>query len=193
VGVIPPLTTEAEAAGLLLLPLLLLLLLTVAVRQPPADDECELQNESYVSMVVLCVPVPTVDVTGPGAVGMSNVFDGRNEREADECGVDADGGGFFGGPGVAAGAGECIRLDTGEGEGSGAGERAGANAGGDMSAGVEADEGAGAGGGVGIGEGEEGCVWISDGKVAWGFGGKVAREADMSDGCTAAGYGDDAN
>jgi hypothetical protein len=66
------------------------------LRQPPAEDECELQNESYVSIVVLCVPVPTVDVTGPGAVGISNVFDGRNdEREADECGcVDADGGGF---------------------------------------------------------------------------------------------------
>lgn len=38
-----------------------------------------------------------------------------------------------------------------------------------------------------------GCVWTSDGKVAWGFGGKVSREADMSDGCTAAGYGGDVN
>lgn len=111
VVVIPPVTAEVGAVGLLLLPLLLLLLLTIALRQPPAEDECELQNESYVSIVVLCVPVPTVDVTGPGAVGMSNVFDGRNdEREAGERGcVDEDGEGFCG---VAAGAGECIRLDA---------------------------------------------------------------------------------
>jgi len=195
VAVIPPVTAEAEAAGLLLLSLLLLLLLllllTIALRQPPAEDECELQNESYVSIVVLCVPVPTVDVTGPGAVGMSNVFDGRND---DECGwVDADAGGFFGDAGVAAGAGECIRLDAGGGAGTGAGERAGADAGGDTSAGVEADVGACAGAGIGVGEGEEGCVSTSDRKVAWAFGGKVAREAEMSDGCTAAGYGGDVN
>lgn len=192
VTVIPPVTVEAEAAGLLLSPLpLLLLLLTIALRQPPAEDECELQNESYVSIVVLCAPVPTVDMTGPGAVGMSNVFDGRNdEREAGECGcVDADGGGFCRGAGVAAGAGECIRLDAG----GGAGERAGVDAGGDTSGGVEAYAGAGAGTGVGVGEGEEGCVWTSDGKVAWGFGGNVSREADMSDGCSAAGYRGDVN
>ena len=185
VAVIAPVTEGAGATGLLLLPLLLpLLLLTIVLRQPPAEDECELQNESYVSIVVCCVPVPTVDVTGPGAVGMSNVFDGRN-------GVDADGG-FCGGAGVA-GAGECIRLDAKG--GAGAGERAGANAGGDKSAGVEADvgEGAGAGAGEGVGEGEKGCVWTGDGKVAWGFGGKVTREADVSDGCTAAGYGGDVN
>lgn len=107
VAVIPPVTAETEEAGLLLFPLLLLLLLTIALRHPPAEDECELQNESYVSIVVLCVLAPTVDVTGPGAVGMSNVFDGRNdEGEADECG------GFCGDPEVAAVAGECIRLDA---------------------------------------------------------------------------------
>jgi hypothetical protein len=145
VVVIPPVTAEADAAGLLLLALLLLLLLllTIALRQPPAEDECELQNESYVSIVLLCAPVPTVGVTGPGAVGMSNVFDGRK----DECGcVDADGRGFCGGAGVTAGAGECIRLDAGG--GAAAGERAGADAGGDTSADVEADVGASAGGGV---------------------------------------------
>jgi hypothetical protein len=138
--------------------------------------------------VALCVPVPTIDVTGPGAVGMSNVFDGRK----DECGcVDADAGCFGGDVGAAAvGAGECIRLDAGE--GAGAGKRAGANAGGDTSAGVEADVGAGAGAGIGEGEGEDGCVWTSDGKV-WGFGGNVSREADTSDGCTAAGNGGDVN
>ncbi len=159
VAVIPPVTAEAEVTGLLLPLPLLLLLLTIALRQPPAEDECELQNESYVSIVVLCVLVPTVDVTGPGAVGMSNVFDGRNdEREAVECGcVDADGGGFCGSARVAAGAGECIRLDVG----------GGADAGGDTSAGVEADIGASAvaGAGVGVREGEEGCVWTSGGKV----------------------------
>lgn len=79
VVVIPLVTAEVGAVGLLLLPLLPLLL-TIALRQPPAEDECELQNESYVSIVVLCVAVPTVDVTGPGAVGMSNVFDGRNDE-----------------------------------------------------------------------------------------------------------------
>jgi hypothetical protein len=152
VVVIPPVTAEAVGLLLLALLLLLLLLLTIALRQPPAEDECELQNESYVSIVLLCVPVLTVDVTGPGAVGMSNVFDGRkDEREADECGcVDADGGGFCGGAGVAAGTGECIRLDAGGGTDAGAGERAGADAGGDTSAGVEADVGASAGGGGGV-------------------------------------------
>lgn len=194
VAVIPPVTARAEAAGLLLLPLillLLLLLLTIALRQPPDEDECELQKESYVSIVVFCAPVPTVGVTGPGAVGMSNVFDGRNDEiEAGECGrVDADGGGFCGGTGVAAGAGECMRLDAGG--GAGAGERAGADAGGDKGTGVEVDVGTGAGAGVGVGE--EGCVWTSNGKVAWRFGGKVSREVDMSDGCTAAGYGGDVN
>ncbi|KAF8497512.1 hypothetical protein F5888DRAFT_1634461 [Russula emetica] len=85
VAVIPPVTAEAEAAGLPLLPLLLLLL-TIALRQPPAEDECELQNESSVSIVVLCVSVPTVDVTGPGSVGMSKRFlmERNDEREADE-------------------------------------------------------------------------------------------------------------
>lgn len=58
---------------------------------------------------------------------------------------------------------------------------------------MEADAGAGASAGGGVGEGEEVCVWTSDEKVAWGFGGKVVREADMSDGCTAAGYGSDVN
>ena len=189
VAVIPPVMARAGAAGLLLLPLLLLLLLlTIALRQPPDEDECELQKESYVSIVVLCAPVPIVGVTGPGAVGMSNVFDGRND--AGECGrVDTDGGGFCGGTGVAAGAGECIRLDAGG--CTGAGERVGVDAGGDKSTGVEVDVGTGAGAGVGVGE--EGCVWTSDGKVAWRFGGKVSREVDMSDGCTAAGYGGDVN
>ena len=195
-AVIPPGT--AEVAELLLFPLLLLLLLlllTIALRQPPAEDECELQNESYVSIVELCVPVFTVDVTGPGAVGMSNVFDGRNdEREAGERGcVDADAGGFWGDAGVAARAGERIRLDAGGGAGVSAGERPGTDAGGDKSAGVDAEIGAGAGAGVGVREGEEGCVWTSDGKVAWGFGGKVSRAADRSDGCTAAGNGGDVN
>jgi hypothetical protein len=96
----PP--VKAEAA--LLFPLPLLLLLTIALRQPPAEEECELQNESYVSMVVVCAPVLTADVTGPGAVGMSKVFDGRNdERDAGGCeSVDADGGGFCAGAVVAA-------------------------------------------------------------------------------------------
>jgi hypothetical protein len=66
----------------------------------------------------------------------------------------------------------------------------GADAGEDTtSGGVEADIGAGAS--AGIGEGDEGCVWTSDGKAAWGLGGKVSREAEMSDGCTAAGNGGD--
>jgi hypothetical protein len=30
---------------------------------------------------------------------------------------------------------------------------------------------------------------VSDGRLAWGVEGKVAREADMSDICTTAGYG----
>ena len=116
-------------------------------------------------------------VTGSGAVGMSNVFDGRNdEREADECGcVDADGGGFCGVTGVAVGAGECIRLDEGESAAADTGERVGGDAGAGVRAGVETDVGADAGAGVGVGEGEERCISMSNGKVAWGFGGKVSR------------------
>jgi hypothetical protein len=126
-------------------------------------------------MVVLCAPVPTVDVTGPGAVGMSNVFDDgrKGESEADESGcVDAGGGGgFCGGARLVAGAGECIRLDGDGGTGASAG-----------------------GAGVGVGEGEGGCVWTSDDEmVAWVVGGRVMREADMSDGCTTAGYWGDVN
>ena len=173
-AVIPP-VKAAAAAALLLPPPPLLLLLTIDLRQPPAEEECELQNESYVSMVVLCVPAPTVDVTGPGAVGMSNVFGGRNdERDAGECGsICVGGGGFGAGDDVAAGAGECIRLDTGE--GAGAGERTGVGTGWDASAGVEADAG------PGVGEEEWERVSTRDGKVAWKFEGKVAREGDMSD------------
>jgi hypothetical protein len=160
-AVIPPVNVE-EVATVLLLPLLPLLplLLTIALRQPPDEDECELQNESYVSVVVLCVAAPKAGVTGPGAVGMSKVFDGRNdERDAGECEcMDADGGGFFAGAGLVAGAGECIRLDTGG--GAGAGERVGVGACGDRSVGMEA------GAGAGVGEGEWECVWASDGNVA---------------------------
>lgn len=172
-AVIPPVKAEAGVKALLLpLPLLLL---TIALRQPPAEEECELQNESYVSMVVVWAPVPTADVTGPGAVGMSKVFDGRNdESDAGEGeSIGADVGCFCAGAEVAVGAGECIRLDTGG--GGGAGERAGVGVCGDTGAGAEA------GAGAGVGEGECECVWTSDGKVAWGAGGKVAREADMSD------------
>ena len=72
--------------AILLLPLPLL---PIALRQLPVAEEWELQNESYVSKVAFCEPVPT-DVTGPGAVGMSNVLllddadvddeDGRKEE-----------------------------------------------------------------------------------------------------------------
>ena len=62
-----------------------------------------------------------------------------------------------------------------------------------MKADIGAGAGAGAGAGGGVCEGEEVCVWTSDEKVAWGFGGKVVREDDMSDGCTAAGYGGGVN
>ena len=126
---------------------------------------------------------------------MSNVFDKQNdEREVDECGcVDADGGGFCGGTGVAVAVGKCIRLDEGESVATDTGEWVGADAGGDARAGVETDVGAGTGAGVGVGKGEERGVSTSDGKVAWGFRGKVLREADMSDGCTTMWYGGDVN
>jgi hypothetical protein len=62
--------------GLLLPLLLLLLLLTMALCQPSAIDQCELQNELYVSIVALCT---TVNMTGPGVVGMLNILDGQKD------------------------------------------------------------------------------------------------------------------
>lgn len=82
-----------------------------------AADTCELQNESYVSSVVvavaLCmpnVPAPAAPPRGGGAVGMSKVFwDVRKEEEDDTGG---------GGTGVGvrrAG----VRCEGGEGVGAG--------------------------------------------------------------------------
>jgi hypothetical protein len=84
----PPLA-EAEAAELTAMPLAPVppprAALPIALRHPPATEECELQNESYVSIVVFCVPEPPEGVPGPGAVGMSNVLEGRkDESEAGE-------------------------------------------------------------------------------------------------------------
>jgi hypothetical protein len=107
----------AEAETLLLLPppAPLPLALPIALRQLSAAEEWELQNESYVSKVeALCEPMPTDDVTGPGAVGMSNVLDDDDDDNVDDdiddgrkdeesggaafggCVDDADGAGFCG-------------------------------------------------------------------------------------------------
>lgn len=77
----PP--VEAEFAAMPLIPPLPppTAALASALRHPPAAEECELQNESYVSIVVVfCVPVPGGCVPGPGAVGMSNVLGGRKDE-----------------------------------------------------------------------------------------------------------------
>ena len=148
--------------AILLLPLPLL---PIALRQLPVAEEWELQNESYVSKVAFCEPVPT-DVTGPGAVGMSNVLllddadvddeDGRKEEGVSGafggC-ADVAGGGFCGG----AGAGECGCLDGDKGAAEGGGAAAGAGAG------VDA--------GLSVG---------AVGKVVWEAGGKVESGADRS-------------
>ena len=174
-----PLPLAAEDAGALPMTLLnvatLLLPLPpppIALRQLPAAEEWELQNESYVSKVVFCEAVPT-DVTGAGAVGMSNVLlddevdddEGDGRKDEDVCGpfggcVDVAGGGFCGG----AGAGEwgCLDADGGAVDGGGAG--AGTDAGVDV--------------GLGVG---------AAGKVVWGVGGKVESGADRSDVCIIAG------
>jgi len=170
-----PLAADDAAAlpvTLLNVATLLLPLLPIALRQLPAAEEWELQNESYVSKVVFCELVPT-DVTGPGAVGMSNVLlddddvdvdvddeDGRKDEDVSGvfgggC-VDIAGGGFCGG----AGAGECGRLDVDGGEDDGGGTGAGVDAGLDV-----------------------GAV----GKAVWGIGGKVESGADRSDVCITAG------
>jgi len=131
-----PLAAAEDADALAMTPPLL----PIALRQLPAAEEWELQNESYVSKVALCAPMPA-DVTGPGAVGMSNVLDDVEEDEEedvarkDESGVfggcvDAGGGGFCGGG--AGGGGECGCLDVG---GGGAGAGGGTNAGVDAGAG----------------------------------------------------------
>jgi hypothetical protein len=159
------------ARGLVPLPPLLA---PIVLRQLPAAEEWELQNESYVSKAAFCEPVPT-GVTGPGAVGMSNVLlsdddddvdvdvdveDEDERKDEDASGafggggcVDVAGGGFCGG----AGAGVCGRLDVDGGE-----ESTGA----DVDAGLDV-----------------GAV----GKVVWGIGGKVESGADRSDVCTTAG------
>ena len=162
-----PLPLAADDAGALTVTLLnvatLLLPLPIALRQLPAAEEWELQNESYVSKGVFCELVPT-DVTGPGAVGMSNVLDDDDDddvededgrKEEDVSGAfggcaDVAGGGFCGG----AGAGECGCLDVDGGAGAGAG--------------------AGAGGDAGLGVG-------AVGKAVWGVGGKVKSGADGSE------------
>jgi len=150
-GVLAAILLKAAAALLVLVLLPLPLLLASALRQLPAADECELQNESYVSrVVVLCMPVPTDVAAGPGAVGMSNVLlDGRKEDRGSAGGcVDAGGGcgGFCEGVRVRVAAGERVRLDVVDGDAFGG---AGAGAGG-----VEVGTDVGAGVGVGVGEGE---------------------------------------
>jgi len=174
-----PLPLAADDAGALPVTLLnvatLLLPLPppppIALRQLPAAEEWELQNESYVSKVVCCEAVPT-DVTGPGAVGMSNVLldddddvadvddeDWRKDEDVNGafggC-VDVAGGGFCGG----AGAGECGCLD--------------------------ADGGAVDGGGTGVGV-DTGLDMGAVEKLFWGVGGKVESDADRSDVCIIAG------
>jgi hypothetical protein len=89
--VAPLVGAEAEVAELAVMPLAWLpppvvVALPIVLRHPPATEECELQNESYVSIAVVvmfCVPVPPEEELGPGAVGMSNVLEGRK----DESGV----------------------------------------------------------------------------------------------------------
>jgi hypothetical protein len=89
------------------------LALPIALRQLSAAEEWELQNESYVSKVeVLCEPVPADDVTGPGAVGMSNVlFDDDDDNVDDDIDDgrkdEESGGAAFGGCENAGGAGFC--------------------------------------------------------------------------------------
>ena len=173
-----PLPLAADDAGALpvtllnvatlLLPLPLLPPPPIALRQLPAAEEWELQNESYVSKLVFCEAVPT-DVTGAGAVGMSNVLledevdddEGDGRKDEDVSGpfggcVGVAGGGFCGG----AGAGECGCWGAVDGGGAGAGTDAGVDA------------------GLGVG---------AVGKVVWGVGGKVESGADRSDVCIIAG------
>jgi hypothetical protein len=178
------LLTMAEATALvvplLLLPLPLPAALPSALRQPPAAEACELQNESYVSRVAVCAPTPAT-VLGPGAVGMSKVLGGRRDESevgAGGCvdavvvvGAGADGEGFCGDAGARA----C--FDAG---GEAAGE------GGETS--VEAEAGAI----VGAGE-RDWCVWAREAKVVWGLGGKVVRVAEMSGAGATTGKGGAAN
>ncbi len=148
-----------------------------ALRHPPtppppaaavaAADTCELQNESYVSSVVvaLCtpnVPAPAAPPGGPGAVGMSKVFlDGRKE--------DASGG-------TGAGAVADGGLVCGGGTGVGV-RRAGARCDGGTGAGL------GEGESVGAGAGEDGgCVWTRAEK-----GGNCESGTDMPDACMTTG------
>jgi hypothetical protein len=81
--VVPLVGAEAEAAELAVMPPPVVVALAIVLRHPPATEECELQNESYVSIAVVvmfCVPVPPEEELGPGAVGMSNVLEGRKDE-----------------------------------------------------------------------------------------------------------------
>jgi hypothetical protein len=125
---------------------------------------------------VFCVPVPLGGVPGPGAVGMSNVLEGKIDESGAGERVDV-GGGFRGGAregagdgaGTGTGMGTGLVLCVGAGTGAGAGKGAGA--------GVEAGADAGAGEG-------EWCVGVSVEKVAWAVGGKVDRGSGV---CVATG------
>jgi hypothetical protein len=179
------LTTAEATAPLLLPPLPLPTALPSALRQPPAAEACELQNESYVSRVAVCAPTPAT-VLGPGAVGMSKVLG----RRRDESEVGAGGcvdvvvvvvGAGAGGEGLCGDAGGRACFDAGgEAAGMGAGE------GGETSVEAEAGEI------VGAGE-RDWCVWAREAKVVWGLGGKVVRVADMSGVCATTGKGGAAN
>lgn len=130
-----------------------------ALRHPPtlpppavaaAADTCELQNESYVSVVVvvaaLCTPSVPAPAGGAGAVGMSNVFlDGRKEEDgvSESAGL---GGGLVCVGGVGTGVG--VRRAGARCEGAGLGDGKG----------VTADVG------VGEWEGEGGGGWTRAGK-----------------------------
>ena len=175
-----PLPLAADDAGALPVTLLnvatLLLPLPppppIALRQLPAAEEWELQNESYVSKVAFCEAMPT-DVTGPGAVGMSNVLlDDDDVADDEDWRKDEDVSGPFGGCVDVAGGGFC--------GGAGAGER------GCLDADGGAVDGGGAGAGTGAGE-DKGLDVGAVEKLVWGVGGKVESDADRSDACIIAG------
>ena len=166
---LPPVADDADALPVTLLNVAILLLplplplLPIALRQLPVAEEWELQNESYVSKVVFCEAVPT-DVTGPGAVGMSNVLlllllwddaDVDDEDGRKDEGVS----GAFGGCADAAGGSFC----------GGAGERGR----------LDGDEGAVDAGGAGAGV-DAGLSVGAVGKAVWEAGGKVESGADRS-------------
>jgi hypothetical protein len=84
-SVAPLVGAEAEAAELAVMPPPVVGRTGDRLAPPTDDGGVRAPNESYVSITVVvmfCVPVLPEEELGPGAVGMSNVLEGRKDESS---------------------------------------------------------------------------------------------------------------